>query len=426
MRSTLPFWQLLAVTATAVATPGDAQLLSVRTTQAGNDTIVRTAQPPRYAGIATLIEEMSIGVADGNEVYIIGQVSDLALGRDGSLFVFDGQARVVRQYDANGKFIRQVGRSGAGPGEYRSISGLATLTDGRLLIWDTANWRVNIYAPDGDFSTQWTTPSGMSGGGTAQYSRALMVDTAGRVVMRKQVFLARQLGNHPTIWLRYRADGTFIDTVRAPTVDQPEPMTARNGNVGTSLPVPFLPIRLASMSSTGNLIAGYPSRYAFEIHQADGRIVSVRRDVRAEPVSRSERSAARSNVEERMRQTDPNWSWSGPDIPSNKPLYHGLVTGLDGRIWVLLTPDVRTGPGVLGSVGIGGGGNVPGRSPSGAAEPPKASLYDVFEPDGAYLGQVQVPAGAYAMVLRGDQVWGVFQGDDDVPRIKRYRINWRR
>jgi hypothetical protein len=92
---------------------------------------------------------------------------------------------------------------------------------------------------------------------------------------------------------------------------------------------------------------------------------------------------------------------------------------------VLLTQDVRTGPGVTGSVGIGGG-NTPGRRPPGDAEPPKASLYDVFEPDGSYLGQVQVPAGAYALVRRGDQVWGYAVGEDDVPRIKRYRINWRR
>ena len=425
MRSSLLFWHILAVTTTVIASQADAQLLSVRSTQARNDTVVRTAQAPRYPGVAPLVEELSIGVADGNEEYMIGQVSDLALGRDGSLFVFDGQVPIVRHYDATGKFLRRIGRTGSGPGEYRSISGLATLTDGRLLVWDTGNWRVNVYATNGDFSTQWTTPSGMSGGGTAQYTRAIMVDTAGRIVMRKQIVNFRQPGNQPTIWLRYRPDGTFIDTVRAPMVQQPEPMTARAGNVSTSLPVPFLPVRLATMNPLGNLIAGYPSRYAFEIHQSDGRVVSVRRDVRAEPVSRGERSEARRNVEERLRQTDPNWSWSGPDIPDTKPLYHDLVTGLDGRIWVRLTPDVRTGPGVSGSVGISGG-NAPGRRPSGGAEPPKASLFDVFEPDGTYLGQVQVPAGAYAMVRRGDQVWGVAIGDDDVPRIKRYRINWRR
>jgi hypothetical protein len=424
MRSISSSSNIVALIAAAIALRAGAPLLSIEPAQTRADTVVRTVQAPRYPGVAPLVEELSIGVADGGDEYILGQVADIALGRDGSLYVFDGQVPIVRHYDANGKFLRRIGRAGSGPGEYRSVSGLATLSDGRLLVWDTGNWRVNVYAPNGDFSTQWITPSGMSGGGTAQYSRAIMVDTAGRIIMRKQIINFREPGNQPTVWLRYRQDGTFIDTVRAPVLPSAALLTARNGNASTAMPVPFSPIRVATVSPLGSLVAGFPSRYAFEIHQPDGRTVSIRRDARAEPVSRSERSEARTSVEERMRQTDPNWSWSGPDIPDHKPFYHGLVTGLDGRIWVNLTPNVRTGPGVSGSV-WSGGGNAPGRRPS-AAEPPKASLYDVFEPDGSYLGQVQVPAGAYAMVRRGDHVWGVATGDDDVPRVKRYRINWRR
>jgi hypothetical protein len=416
MRTNPSLWMAVA----AVTSLG-----STSNAQTRADTIVRNTQAPRHAGVATLVEEMSIGVADGNEEYMIGQVGDIALGRDGSLYVFDGQVPVVRHYDANGKFLRRIGRRGSGPGEYRSVSGLAMTPDGRLLVWDTGNWRVNIYAANGDFVTQWITPSGMSGGGTAQYTRAIMVDSAGRIVTRKMIHNFRNPGNSPTIWLRYRLDGTFIDSVRTPAGPESVPLVARNGNASTAYPVPFAPIRQVTMSPSGSLLSGFPSRYAFEIHQPDGRIVSVRRDMRPEPVTRSERSDAREKAEQRMRQTDPTWSWNGPDIPDSKPAYYGIVAGQDGRIWVLLTQDVRTGPGVTGSVGIGGG-NTPGRRPPGDAEPPKASLYDVFEPDGSYLGQVQVPAGAYALVRRGDQVWGYAVGDDDVPRIKRYRINWRR
>ena len=421
MRTPFAFWSGLAVLATSTASP--AQLLSIKPLQVRNDTIVRTVQAPRHTGIATLVEEMSIGVADGDEAYMIGQVSDIALGRDGSLYVFDGQVPVVRHYDASGKFMGQVGRSGSGPGEYRSASGVATLPDGRLIVWDTGNWRVNVYAANGHFLTQWITPSGMSGGGTAQYTRALMVDSAGRIVTRKQIMNLRDLERQPTVWLRYRGDGTFLDTLHAPPGPKNLTLRATNGRASVSNGVPFTPSRYVAASPFGALIAGFPNRYAFEIHQPDGRIVSVRRDVRAEPVSRSERSEARARIEERMRRTDPTWSWNGPDIPGTKPLYYGLVVGLDGRIWVLLTPEVRTGPGLSGSSGGGRSNSTRIRSPD-AAEPPKPALYDVFEPDGTYLGQVQVPAGAYALAHRGDQVWGVSVGEDDVPRVKRYRIEW--
>src|SRR5688572_24508441 len=123
------------------------------------DTVVRVAQAPVHTGIATLVEEMSIGVADGAEEYMLGDVADIALGRDGTIYVLDRQVPAIRQYDDRGKYIRTIGRSGAGPGEYRSPSGLATMRDGRLLLWDTGNWRINVYAGDGTSLTQWQTPS---------------------------------------------------------------------------------------------------------------------------------------------------------------------------------------------------------------------------------------------------------------------------
>lgn len=425
MRSNLAWWLAgLALTTLVAALP--AQSRPTDRAQSQSDTIVRAAQQPAHPGVARLVEEMSIGVADGAEEYTIGEVADMALGRDGSLYVFDGQVPVVRHYDAAGKFLRSIGRSGSGPGEYRSASGIATMPDGRLLVWDTGNWRINVYAANGDFLTQWMTPSGMSGGGTAQYSRAILADTSGMVITRKTIFNMRNMDSRPTVWLRFRPDGTPADTVHEPPATVLGRVSARAERVSTSDEVPFAPRRIVAMSPLGYLVAGYANRYAFEIHQPGRAVVSVRRDMKPEPVSRTERAEGRKRVEDRMRQTDPNWTWNGPEIPENKPLYHSLQLGLDGRIWIGLTPE--TGPRISSISGGGGIGQGPRRPPPPAAdrEPPKPSLFDVFEPDGRYLGQVQVPAGASAVLRKGDQVWAVALGDDDVPRVKRYRIAWPR
>ena len=398
---------------------------NVSAQRAPTDTIVRRAERPVHAGVATLVEELSIGVADGREEYILGEVADVAVARDGSMFVFDRQVPIVRHYDASGRFLRSIGRGGSGPGEYRSASGIAATPDGRLLVWDTGNWRINVYSPTGDFVTQWTTPSGMSGGGTAQYSRALFVDTAGRVITRKTIVDIRNPGDRPTVWLRFRADGTPLDTIHEPVATILGQVSARAERTSVSANVPFAPSRMVAMSPFGYLVAGYPARYAFEIHQPNRPVVSVQRDVTPEPVSRSERAEGRKKIEDRMRQTDPAWTWNGPDVPSHKPLYHGLQVGVDGRIWISLTPE--SGPKVGGISGSAGVGAPAGRRPASDAdnEPPKPTLFDVFEPDGRYLGQVQVPAGASAVVRKGDLVWAVAIGDDDVPRLKRYRIAWK-
>ena len=394
--------------------------------RAAADTVVRVAQQPAHKGVATLVEEMSIGVADGAEEYMLGEVADIALGRDGSIYVFDRQAPVVRQYDANGRFIRSIGRSGAGPGEYRSTSGIATMRDGRLLLWDTGNWRINVYGTGGEPLTQWLTPSGSSGSSVATYSRALLVDTSGLVITRRIIIIPREFRNRPTVWLRYRADGTLVDTLRAPAAPREVPtLMASAGNATASTELPFAPKRLVALSPLGYFVAGYPDRYAFEIHEAGKPVVSVRRDVKAEPVSRTERAEARRNVEESLRRTDPAWSWAGPDIPEVKPLYSDLQVGLDGRIWIALVPEVT--PRVGNTSSSFGVGNPGVRRPPAQANrvPPRPALYDVFEPDGRYLGRVEVPAGVSSVVRRGDQVWGVAFDADDVPRIKRYRIAWR-
>jgi hypothetical protein len=302
------------------------------------------------------------------------------------------------------------------------------MRDGRLLLWDTGNWRINVYSPDGDVLMQWLTPSGSSGNAVSTYARAILVDTAGRIITRRTIFNARDIRNRPTVWLRYRSDGTLIDTLRAPIAARELPeLSANSERAMFTREVPFAPKRIVTVSPLGYLIAGLPDRYAFEIHQPGRPVVSVRRDVKPEPVTRAERAEARREVEERMRKTDPTWRWNGPDIPGVKPVYADIHVGLDGRIWVAVLPEVS--PRVGGTSGGGGVGPPSRRAPptvETGRDAPRPALYDVFEPDGQYLGQVQVPAKVSTVVRRGDQVWGVAFDDADVPRIKRYRIAWNR
>jgi hypothetical protein len=109
------------------------------------------------------------------------------------------------------------------------------------------------------------------------------------------------------------------------------------------------------------------------------------------------------------------------------PYFAGLRVGADGRVWVpLLGENVRRG----GSVSMRGGtgratvsnAQRPGNT---NAEEPRPALYDVFEPNGTYLGQVQIPARVSTIYRRGDHVWGVAYNEDDVATVKRYRIAWR-
>jgi hypothetical protein len=180
------------------------------------------------------------------------------------------------------------------------------------------------------------------------------------------------------------------------------------------------------MSPLGYLITGISDRYAFELHSSPRAVTSVRRDVRAEPIPARERDSARKDIETNLRRTEPGWSWGGVDLPTNRPYYDGLQAGSDGRIWVARVKEVAPRIGAMNFNGSVGPGPRPVSRP---ADPPpvvsRPALYDVFEPNGAYMGQVRIPPRVATAVRKGDYVWGVVYDDDDVASVKRYRIAWK-
>ena len=140
MRHTLPGMVLmLLVTAGASGSP----LLQQRSKRSETppvmrqDTIVvRAPAQGQWGEDVRLVEDLRIGVLEGEPAYMFGYVSDLAVGRDRSLYILDDTG--IRQYDRQGRFVRQIGEQGQGPGEYGRIQGIEVLPDGRLTIWTSA------------------------------------------------------------------------------------------------------------------------------------------------------------------------------------------------------------------------------------------------------------------------------------------------
>ncbi len=89
---------------------------------------------------------------------------------NGDIFVSDGHepgpghnARVVK-LDPNGKFIKQWGGHGTGPGQFEMPHALAMDSQGRLFVGDRGNNRVQIFDQDGKFIASWNQfgrPSGV-------------------------------------------------------------------------------------------------------------------------------------------------------------------------------------------------------------------------------------------------------------------------
>ncbi len=105
----------------------------------------------------------------GNGPDTLDEPNDVAIAPNGDIFVADGHrpgvgnARVIK-YTKDGKFIKQWGEHGSGPGQFEMPHGLAFDSKGRLFVADRGNNRIQIFDQEGTFIAEWKQfgrPSGI-------------------------------------------------------------------------------------------------------------------------------------------------------------------------------------------------------------------------------------------------------------------------
>ncbi len=111
----------------------------------GDTTIVRTLSGSVWGAEVHLTPEIAIGELEGDMEYLFGQITSLAVASDGTIYVVDAQVPELRAYGPDGVFKAIIGGPGEGPGEIkRPDGGLAVLSDGRVLVRDPGNARIQV------------------------------------------------------------------------------------------------------------------------------------------------------------------------------------------------------------------------------------------------------------------------------------------
>ena len=83
--------------------------------------------------------------------------SAVAFGPDGSVYVADGYgASRIHRFDAEGSLRASWGSPGKGPGQFTTPHGLWVLADGRVLVADRENDRVQAFSATGEWLATWT------------------------------------------------------------------------------------------------------------------------------------------------------------------------------------------------------------------------------------------------------------------------------
>ena len=322
-----------------------------------------------------------IGRIEGGGPDEFGQIASVAVGPTGRLFVADGQALEIRVFDAAGAYLYGFGRKGEGPGEFEAVDGLLALANA-ILVRDPRLFRVSRFAPDGTFESSHRLERGflIFSDGTTFWS-----DDDGRVYDR--VTLSMVIGDPERIGLiTYEPDMSGVDTTELASRDIPRIMATRGELPVGSVIAPFAARPVVTVNAKGQL--GWTSGDEHQIvtlNRSGDTLRVFGRDARPEPLSREEGEVELDVLREWADEMFGSATLGEAELPTHKPVATRLIADAAGNWWLgryrsERDPDDPTA-------------HVP-------------TSWDVYEPDGRWLGSVEVPP-IRVMQIGADFVAGI-------------------
>ena len=238
--------------------------VSVRTETVNGVTLVHNPAVPLHPEKSVRFEEE---IAFGGEETGPGAVlkpGQYAIDRQNRVYVYESGEGVIKVFGEDGRFLRNVGRKGQGPGEFAQAYFLGFSPDGRLLVTDFQNRRTSIFGPEGDFldSYQWTENVSIPYlvlDGAYVAAMSVFEEGASKIFLKTYDFEGKEL----------RAWGRFT----SPAMKMVTRSTGGGGGVTFAISVPYSPRSvLAGDDRFLRLYHCLNDTYLIEVYDAEGRL----------------------------------------------------------------------------------------------------------------------------------------------------------
>ena len=387
-------------------------------------------------------EIFRVGTNEGESWELFNDVDKVAFDGSGNLYVFDRGAGLssdlrILVFDPYGRFVREFGRAGDGPGEFRRPRRYAVTRDGSTIVGD---WRAyNVFDEAGRFVRRVRPPEGPEG--RELLAMPIRSDPRGDALFAGAFGAERYLGSpsgpqpdsRPVIRLELGGEvaeaDTLFDAWLAPRGDPGSgfPKHLQRGGQTMDLPsssfgdlvapVVFEPPLLVAILPDGGIVYSDSSTYTLKVISPDTRHVAriITRPFRPTPVTRAMqdefsrgRGLALSLIPAAWAgtllprdvdaSTDGHWSayTVGPIEWSFFPelsVLSGLRTTWEGRIWVRYRSDYPQPDQPIDVFALGG--DYIGTFPAGGTRLPHA-----FGPDGLVAFIERDDLGVQSVVVR--------------------------
>ena len=389
--------------------------------------IVRLPERDRaLAGSAPQV--FAVGRAEGADHEIFGEVSSVAFDAAENLYVLDRPGARVLVFDRGGRFLRQIGRKGQGPGELMVPMQLVIGGDGTIIVSDLARPGYALFRPDGTFVRNVMTQGWMPsfGGPLAWHPRGGIAGTFRQAPSFDGGRLPRQEQVMPVLF--QPLDGG--EPVRL--YDVPQRLNIQQSSdapgqvqVRITPPPVFTPGVHFGVIPSGQMAVAFTPGYTVRILDPNGQTVRyLQRPMRTRLTTDRDREAARAQLREQLasgrgqvrieigggggggRRPRPDGP-SGPALEQMMaqlrfadtiPALNGLRVSPSGKLWLERTAQTIGDPGPV----------------------------DLVTPEGEYLGTITA-LGLPDAISRGGLAAFIEQDEDGVDRVvvRRLPDAWR-
>ena len=329
-------------------------------------TIVGNPDKPIYGGdLFTTEEEMSIGGDDGSGAFAFADISHLTVDGEGRIYALDRKESHVNVFDAEGLFLRTIGRPGQGPGDLNDPIFVYFLR-GELLV--TQYERLSFFSPAGDLLR--VVPMIKESPSRAR------CNSRGDIVGTSTIYDPANPNTYAFVLNLYDPE---LNPIKEMARIERERMPALRVN-------PMRPSVYMTVDDQDNVIFGYPERYEIRIFDSHGNQTrKIRKAFNPVTITEEEKAAL-------VEGAPPNIKF---EFPEHHPPFLRFIHDETGRLYVQTYE---------------------------RADAKDVYFHDVFDRDGRYIAKV--PLKRTPVLFRGGKLYSLEENDEGYPLIKRYRLIW--
>lgn len=341
--------------------------------------------------------ELELGRADGPEPEVFSGITGVATLSDGSLAVGDVRTGQIRIFSHSGEHLGSGGGLGDGPGEFRGAFGFFGMWSYRgdsVVAFDRAAQKLEVFDSRGRYVRGFRLDLRLDLGRfhhLADFHHVAGPTVDGGVVVKTPPAIPsgvqREAAATTRTLLLFNATGAGPDTIVTVETQSAE----RRGSVFSASVEPIV--------SGNTIVAVTPDRFELRRYSLDGQLDAVfRRAFEARPVrrehverERSRRLAAAPSPQMRPRIAE---VFDELQVPDTFPIVRSIAADHAGNVWV----EHYT----LGGV--------------------TSPVWSVFDQEGLFLGDLEMPEGFLPLDIGVDHVTGVSRDEFDIPYVRRYRL----